>query len=137
MTTMTRKQTKPHPDHKHEFMLEGAPPAPEHSQDEGAQDPGGVEAIMEAYQRTVQRKAKVRQRLQQIAAMPAEVTLLTIEEVAELFCVTRSTVYQWMKQGLRYVDLPGTEQRQVRRISKQALADFISQYQQGKGGTTR
>jgi excisionase family DNA binding protein len=45
----------------------------------------------------------------------------TIDEVAELFKVTRTTVYDWMKsEQLKFVKVGGR-----RRITRQAINEFI------------
>jgi len=55
-------------------------------------------------------------------------TLYTVNEVAAMFKVTRTTVYQWMSEGRLKFEIVG----QRRRIPEWALKAFIRPAAEGK-----
>lgn len=54
----------------------------------------------------------------------------TPEEIAEMFGVTKKTVYDWMREGrLPYIQVG----EKTRRISHSDLMEFIGEHRIGKG----
>jgi len=54
----------------------------------------------------------------------------TVAEVAEMFRVSRRTVYNWVQYGyLRAVKVGGDESKSVIRIPESALREFIEKFQ--------
>ncbi len=55
--------------------------------------------------------------------MTAPIATLTIAEVRTLYKVSRSTIYQWLKLGLKSIKLGG-----VRRIRVSDLNKFVDRH---------